>query len=272
MTPQYYIPSKLRGIVDVIHEQKSTESGKWKFLPDGKVELMFRVGSGKGMSITNSRITDQHESPGQSFCFLAGFCTKPVQISFENMHFISIQMNPLALKALFGIPAYELKDFAIAGDLFIPNLTEIEDKINEHADFISRAKWLEDHVISKIKESAELNVALGILNLTQKLSQQNFTYPVKKVDEFLGYSKTQSNRIFNEWLGLSTGKYQRMMQFTQSVNCIHFSGESESLTDIGLQLGYYDQAHFIRSFKEFAEITPGKYKKIKSQIPGKLIL
>lgn len=137
---------------------------------------------------------------------------------------------------------------------------------------MSRAKWLEAHLVSKVKESPALNVALGILNLTKKLSQNNFTYPVKKVDAFLGYSKTQSNRIFNEWLGLSTLKYQRMMQFTQSIHHIHSSEASESLTDLGLRLGYYDQAHFIRSFKEFAEITPGQYKKIMTRIPGQLIL
>jgi AraC-like DNA-binding protein len=272
MMPQIYIPNKLQGIVDVIHEQRSPGIGKWKFLPDGKVELMFRIGEGTGMSMKNSRFPDERDSPGQNFCILAGFCTKPVEISFENMHFINIQMNPIALKALFGIPAYELKDFAIAGDLIIPELAEIEDKINELPDFMSRAKWLEGHVISKIKETSDLHMAMGILNLTQKLSQKNFTYPVKKVDDLLGYSKTQSYRIFNNWFGLSTGKYQRMMQFTHSMNTIHSSEASASLTELGFQLGYYDQAHFIRSFKEFAGITPGKYKKIRTPIPGQLII
>ena len=46
MHPQYYIPSKLHGIVDVIHEQQSDVPGKWQFLPDGKIELMFRIGNG----------------------------------------------------------------------------------------------------------------------------------------------------------------------------------------------------------------------------------
>lgn len=92
------------------------------------------------------------------------------------------------------------------------------------------------------------------------------------MDEFLGYSKTQTYRIFNEWLGLSAGKYQRMMRFTKTLNHLHFSEDSLSLTEVGLQLGFFDQAHFIHSFKEFAGITPGKYQKIKSQIPGYLIL
>lgn len=272
MTPQYYIPSKLQGIVDVIHEQKLEEAGNWKFLPDGKIELMFRIGNSGGIKLTSSRMRNGQDNPGSNFCFLAGFATSPVQISFEKLHFISIQMNPLALKALFGIPAFELKDFAIAGDLIISNLSEIEDKINELPTFYHRAKWLESHFLSKIKLSVELNTALGIHRLTQKLSQNNYTYPVKKVDEFLGYSKTQTYRIFNEWLGLSAGKYQRMMRFTKTLNHLHFSEDSLSLTEVGLQLGFFDQAHFIHSFKEFAGITPGKYQKIKSQIPGYLIL
>ncbi len=272
MIPQYYVPSKLQGIVDVIHEQKLEEPGKWRFLPDGKIELMFRIGNCTGIKLSSSRMTNEQENPGSNFCFLAGFATSPVQMSFEKMHFISIQMNPLALKALFGIPAFELKDFAIAGDLIISNLAEIEDQINELPNFYQRAKWLENHFISKIKLSVELNKALGIQRLIQKLSQNNYTYPVKKVDEFLGYSKTQTYRIFNDWFGLSAGKYQRMMRFTETLHHLHFSEDSLSLTEVGLQLGFFDQAHFIRTFKEFAGITPGKYQKIKSQIPGYLIL
>jgi len=35
----------------------------------------------------------------------------------------------------------------------------------------------------------------------------------------------------------------------------------KNLTSVGLELGYYDQAHFSREFKCFAGITPSAYRK-----------
>jgi AraC-like DNA-binding protein len=42
------------------------------------------------------------------------------------------------------------------------------------------------------------------------------------------------------------------------------------LIDVGLENGYYDQSHFIRSFHEFADMTPGEYRRQMSSIPGQL--
>ena len=33
----------------------------------------------------------------------------------------------------------------------------------------------------------------------------------------------------------------------------------KNLTEVGYDCGYYDHAHFIRDFKEYAGLTPGEY-------------
>lgn len=44
-----------------------------------------------------------------------------------------------------------------------------------------------------------------------------------------------------------------------------------NLTEVGYACGFYDQAHFIRVFKEFSAMTPGQYLEQKSRIPGILL-
>ena len=39
-----------------------------------------------------------------------------------------------------------------------------------------------------------------------------------------------------------------------------------SLTDVGCELDYYDQAHFIRQFKSLVKETPSQYFKEKKQM------
>ncbi|HTE00086.1 MAG TPA: helix-turn-helix domain-containing protein [Mucilaginibacter sp.] len=41
-----------------------------------------------------------------------------------------------------------------------------------------------------------------------------------------------------------------------------------SLTDIAYQSHFYDQPHFVRTFKGYAEITPGEYKRNMGRVKG----
>jgi AraC-like DNA-binding protein len=43
-----------------------------------------------------------------------------------------------------------------------------------------------------------------------------------------------------------------------------------SLTHLGLEAGYFDQSHFIRQFRNFADCTPSQY--IKEQFPMQELL
>jgi AraC-like DNA-binding protein len=75
-------------------------------------------------------------------------------------------------------------------------------------------------------------------------------------------------RLFKDWLGLSPSQAISMKQFIYSLDQMH--QEHENLTQIALANGYYDQPHFIRAFRKFAEMTPRQYLNNKTQIVGQL--
>jgi AraC-like DNA-binding protein len=261
-----YIPVKLRGIVDMIWEQRSDTPTGWKILPSGKVELLFRLGPVVRMH--EAKKIGEHNSPLPHFCFLSGLHTRPLSMSFERFHMMGVQMNPIAVRALFGIPGCEIRDYYIEGDALMKNLDQIENELNARPRFIEKAKWLENFLLSKICETAELHTAINLSKVTDEISCNNFFRKITAVEQYLGYSRTQTWRIFTEWFGLSSSPYQRLLQFVHAVNHLHSS--PEKLTMIGLNQGYFDQAHFIRSFNEFAEMTPGQYRKLMTHIRGQL--
>jgi AraC-like DNA-binding protein len=86
------------------------------------------------------------------------------------------------------------------------------------------------------------------------------------VGSYSGYSKMHTNRIFKEWMGLTPSKLLRYQQFQHSIQLMHQS--NASLTQLGLDCGFYDQAHFIKVFEEFAKMTPGNYRYNKTHLPG----
>ena len=266
MITQYYIPSKLQGIVKYILERRMDKPGQFTFFPSWECEILLKIKDSKKITITSSDITFESKTMADHFCFITGLTTAPAYVKYEKLNYISVVMNPIALKALFRIPAHELNNIAIIGKDYIPNLNETEDRLNNLPNFYDKAKWLEENIINWVNESAELKTAFGIYNLLVKISNENYSYSSKQVEEMLGYSKTQSFRIFNEWFGLSISKFQKLMNFINTVEHIHKS--NDSLTQIGFDLGYYDQAHFIRTFKEFTGITPKQYLKLKTDTPG----
>lgn len=66
----------------------------------------------------------------------------------------------------------------------------------------------------------------------------------------------QAQRLFKEHLGLSPVAYHRIVRFRKAYdhateNTVH------RWSDLAMDLGYSDQAHFNRDFKSFCGVTPG---------------
>jgi AraC-like DNA-binding protein len=82
------------------------------------------------------------------------------------------------------------------------------------------------------------------------------------------YSTRQLHRKTAELFGMSTEALIGYRRYVHALRLIHYS--NESLTRIGYDCHYYDQAHFIREFKEYAGLTPGEYRQQKSRLAGHL--
>ena len=73
----------------------------------------------------------------------------------------------------------------------------------------------------------------------------------------LGVSRKHLNDIYKSATGLSPKKYARLTRFRSVVDTLQ--GPAEPWVDIAAERGYFDQAHLIRDFKQFAGETPGSF-------------
>lgn len=266
MTIQRYIPHRLKGVVDLIWEQHSDTPTRWSILPSGKIELIFQLGTVARMR-SAAKINNQ-DNPLELSCFLSGLHTRPLNLSFDRFHNFGIQMRPIAAKALFGIPLKEVRDYYLEGSDFLNRQAEIEDQLKSKATFIERAAFIEDIFLAQLAETADLHQAISLHDFADKIILHKLLGRNVSIEQSLGYSRTQTFRIFNDWFGLSSHSYLRLLQFVKSVQILHHS--PGKLIQVGFGTGYYDQAHFIRSFKEFSGMTPAEYRKLKTEIPGQL--
>jgi AraC-like DNA-binding protein len=63
-------------------------------------------------------------------------------------------------------------------------------------------------------------------------------------------------RIFQKQVGLSPHAFQTQLRIEKAKQLI---SQQETLTHIGVQVGFYDQSHFIKTFKSLVGVTPSQY-------------
>lgn len=71
------------------------------------------------------------------------------------------------------------------------------------------------------------------------------------------YSPRHLNRILCAYLGMGPKQFARLLRINGAVRLL---GSGQPLTYLAQESGFYDQAHFIRDFREVCGITPGAYR------------
>lgn len=95
----------------MIWEQESDTPSNWQILPSGFVELIFNLGP--AMENVQGKRVGGAFNPTEEFCFLSGIHTQPLYMSFPRFKIMGVQMHPLAVKAVFGLPCKEVRDWAL---------------------------------------------------------------------------------------------------------------------------------------------------------------
>lgn len=117
-----------------------------------------------------------------------------------------------------------------------------------YIDIIIHQQEMTDHLL--------VNKILHFLHL----QIENY-YTFEDLLTTLNISKSYASKIFKEETGETIMKYGKRLKIERAKALLK---HSDSITEIGERLGFYDQAHFSRTFKNFTEQSPRDYRlKIK---------
>ena len=65
-------------------------------------------------------------------------------------------------------------------------------------------------------------------------------------------------RMFEKNIGVSPNQFRKIHQFNRAFRQLN-KRQFQNLSDVAYDGGYADQSHYIRSFKEFTNLTPNEY-------------
>ncbi len=189
--------------------------------------------------------------------FVMGFCKKFTEFPLDNsFHYVGIRFLPTMFPQIFKINATELSDrfenlinvvpntAVFIADHFHSYLTIEEIKTtldNYFLNLLSHTTFDNDN---RLYEAIQIILkASGVVDIEQDLNT--------------GISQRQLRRLFEFYIGDTAKTFAKIVRFQ---NILRAKPSSQSLRQNKLffDAGYYDQAHFIKEFKNFYGVTPGK--------------
>ena len=88
--------------------------------------------------------------------------------------------------------------------------------------------------------------------------QSNGTVRIKELNEKLFISQSPFEKRFRKVVGTTPKKFASIVRFNSILNSLD---KTKSLTEICYENNFFDQAHFIKDFKQFTGETPENFKR-----------
>ena len=225
-------------------------------VPNGNLKLTVSYQNGIVAAVNGKTFASKEHD-----ITLTGFIDVPVILDAdENVatETIGIEFNPQG--------AYRFFHF---------NLNHIQNQIYSISDVLGNAgKQLAERINNTTSAQQKINVLQQFL--LKQLSQQNedliFDYCIKRItaskgtitikelEKRTGYSSRWLNIKFNEKLGVSPKNLSSVIRFKQYYHALMSDNEKSFFKNDFYEL-YYDQSHFIKSFKRFTGLPPTRFEK-----------
>ncbi len=221
-------------------------------VPDGTMKLIFHYGDTYKHHSQNGEITILPK------CFLIGQLTKPYVIEPTGItgSFV-VQFKPNGFLPFTSIPIKEMENTAVPLDiLFGENGIKLGNQILNANATSERIQIIETFLL---KELADKKTIDNIVKSTvETIFNTNGQFSVNEFSKSNNINRRQLARKFSSAIGLSPKQLAKTIRIQTTLKVL-LNEEITSLTDLAYENEYFDQAHFIKEFKEFTGLTPKEF-------------
>lgn len=220
-----------------------------RIVPDGCMEMLFHYGD----------LYHQYTSPDeyivQPRCFVFGQITTPLEIAPSGATGIfSVRFHPDGFTPFASLPLSEMENRAVPLiELFGNEGDVLEKQMLKASSTEERIQIVESFLLGRLLTSETVNkvVKSGV----DVLLQLNGQVSVDELTEQLNINRRQLERKFSSVIGLSPKQLSKIIRLQSTLKMLS-NKQFTSLTSVAYEGNYYDQAHFIKDFKEFTGMSP----------------
>ena len=154
-------------------------------------------------------------------------------------------------------PANELFNLNLSlDDIFAKSkVHEVQEKLAIASTDNHRVKIVEQFLLTQLKN---IQTDQLIVEAVKLIYQSKGTIRVKELNEKLFISPSPFEKRFRKVVGTTAKKFASIVRFNSVLDHMN---KTKSLSEICYENHFFDQAHFIKDFKQFTRDTPENFKR-----------
>ncbi len=223
-----------------------------RIVPDGCMEMIFHYGDPYRQYFNNETYIIQPSA------FVFGQLTAALEIAPTGITgIIAARFHPNGFAPFTDIPVSNMENRAVTlNELFGKEGTDLEAAV-----LLAQSNEVRISIINHFL-SGRLNTPETIDRVTQSsmdiLLKQKGQLSVDELAEQIKVNRRQLERKFSAVIGMSPKQLSKIIRLQAALKMIE-KQEFTSLTSLAYENGYFDQAHFIKDFKEFTGMSPKQF-------------
>jgi len=222
-----------------------------RIFPDGCMELLFHYGD------LFKKFDGDHFFM-QPKSFLHGQLKRFMEVEATGgVGVFSVRFNPAGLRPFVNMDIHKLTDRVVPVHELWGNDAQVwEARMSAAGSAEERIRCVEEFLLSRQDASVDKNnlVAQSVTRIEQAAGMLS----IDGLAEELCVVRRHLERKFSEHVGLTPKMFARIMRFNHTLKLIE-QKEWSSLAYIAQEGGFYDQAHFIKDFRDFTGLNPTTY-------------
>ena len=236
-----------------------------RFLPDGNTEIIIDLSDNTQYIYDNESLK---EIQACRHAWVSGVRTKAITIpSGRGSRMLIVTFKKGMAHPFYSLPMSELTDHVVAADLifgrgFCGLREQLLHEVSIDQMFLLIEKFLFQQAGDSLHADAPSRcIEYAVSNIVDKPDIQGF----HELSDHIGYSQKHFIELFKKRVGVAPKQYLKIMRFQKAVLEIE-RHRSVQWSDVALESGYYDQAHFINDFRVFSGFTPNVYLQRKTDL------
>jgi AraC-like DNA-binding protein len=256
MKPKIFQPSnELKEFVKcywTLEAEKESTPQRNTIVPDGTMKLIFHYGD----------TYKHHPSNGESIllpkCFLIGQLTKPYVVEPIGVtgSFV-VRFHPNGFVPFSTIPIKKMENTAVSlNELFGKEGHELGESILNAKSTSERISLIEVFLLKRL--TAKQTIDHVVKSTVETILNANGKFSVNEHSMQNNINRRQLTRKFSSAIGLSPKQLSKTIRIQAALKSL-LTKDVDRLTDLAYENEYFDQAHFIKEFKEFTGLTPKEF-------------
>ena len=228
-----------------------------RIVPDGTIEMAFILGD------DIKRYTSEEEFIIQPRSMVLGQIIDPFYIEpTGTVNTFAIRFYPYGFANFVSVPIKDLAETETPIEVLFGEeaAKKLEQDIIQATGTEQRIEIIESFLQNKLNEQVMVsNIVTNIVRETiDTLLATKGNASITDILKGDLSKRRQLERMFVKQVGVSPKQLGKLIRLQSALKML-LNQEDESLTNIAYSSEYYDQAHFIKDFKEFTGVSPKEF-------------